>query len=172
MLTSLWTELSELEIWSPFTLFLRVICSKASYTLADLVTQHLSSSTLPEFHAGLTLSSLASALRIQCLPWAKRNSSESDSSNLFDRKSGHSQLPNLHSLFLTPTLFFIIWSKIFSSEYLNSVLTHGNSVSCVDMSLRNYSSPTITHHFPCKDSLSATQTMWQFFHQGGQVSVI
>lgn len=78
---------------------------------------------------------------------AKRNSSKSASSNLFDRRSGHSQLPNLHPLFLTPTLFFIIWSKIFCFESLNSVLSHGNSVSCVDMTLRNYSSPPNTTSF-------------------------
>ena len=49
-----------LKIESMFiALFLRVNCSRTNYVLADLLTQHLSFSTLPEFISALNSSSLA-----------------------------------------------------------------------------------------------------------------
>lgn len=118
-----------LEIWNKFTLFLRVNCSRANYVLADLVTQHLSSSTLPEFHSGLKLSSLLSALRILVFTQEQNRTLKSltveTQITLSDQESGHRQLPNGHFIFfltLTPSLHYL--KEIFCFEYLNSVCRH------------------------------------------------
>lgn len=144
MLTSLWTELSELLRYGTRWLFFSGSSAVKQATLWPTLSPNICL-------LQLSLNSKQAWLFLPFpLLWgsnvysgAKRGSSKSNGSNLFERKSGHSQLPNLHSLFLTPTLFFIIWSRIFCFQYLNSVLSHGNSVSCVDMRRKLLQSPPL-----------------------------
>lgn len=105
-----------LEIWNKFTLFLRVNCSRANYVLADLVTQHLSSPTLPEFQSGLNLSSPLSALRILVFTQEQNGTLKSHSSN-------PNNLMTLHFFPYSDTSLHYL-KEIFCFAYLNSVCLH------------------------------------------------
>lgn len=107
------------------------------------VTQHLSSSTLPEFQPGLKLSLFPCSLhwRIEVFTHEeKQNTLKSHGSNPNNPRVIKTLRVVLHISVTHWTLHFSPWEFISSRKSSPWVLnSHGNWVSCVDLKLEKYS---------------------------------